>query len=464
MKNSEPFICGVVEGFYGRPWSAVQRRQLFLWMRSWGMNTYLYAPKDDLKHRTCWRELYTDEEAGALKSLIRDCQDQGLNFIYAIAPGLDLAYANKTDATILRQKSAQMIALGCRAFALLFDDIQPTLSPEDTKTFRSVAAAQSFVANEFLRFLRAQASDPALLFCPTPYCRRMSGPPGHSDYLKQMGKLLDPAVQIFWTGPEIISETITVQSIRELRSVLRRRPLIWDNLHANDYDLRRIYLGPYSGRPLELRSEIRGILSNPNCEFEANYVPLRTLARYAQAGDRWDSAQAYRDALKGWSSQWKTHTPGGISIPDLELLGDCFHLPYQPGQQARDFLADLRFLLQTPPKKWGRVERRFNKTCGRIISLFEKMTALKNRELLYSLYRYVWELKEEVTLARNYAGWLKTNPGPDAMFASAEHRPKVYRGGLVAELQRLLSMDEDGGFNRRSFARAQPELKGDRAI
>lgn len=28
------------------------------------MNTYLYAPKDDYKHRLDWRELYTEEQAG----------------------------------------------------------------------------------------------------------------------------------------------------------------------------------------------------------------------------------------------------------------------------------------------------------------------------------------------------------------------------------------------------------------
>lgn len=30
----------------------------------WGLNTYLYAPKDDSKHRMYWRDLYTAEEAG----------------------------------------------------------------------------------------------------------------------------------------------------------------------------------------------------------------------------------------------------------------------------------------------------------------------------------------------------------------------------------------------------------------
>ncbi len=32
-----------------------------------GMNTYLYAPKDDSKHRVFWREQYSVEEAGKLR-------------------------------------------------------------------------------------------------------------------------------------------------------------------------------------------------------------------------------------------------------------------------------------------------------------------------------------------------------------------------------------------------------------
>lgn len=28
------------------------------------MNTYMYAPKDDCKHRAFWRDLYSVEEAG----------------------------------------------------------------------------------------------------------------------------------------------------------------------------------------------------------------------------------------------------------------------------------------------------------------------------------------------------------------------------------------------------------------
>src|SRR5437867_7633767 len=338
------FLCGVAEGFYGRPWSGSQRRQLFAWMKAWGMNTYLYAPKDDRKHRLLWRELYSPDEACELNSLISESRGKGLRFVYAIAPGLDLAYSSRRDMARLRRKAGQLLSLGCDHFALTFDDIEPVLSKEDSRKFNSVAEAQSAVSNDFLKYLRHQTRAPSLFFCPTHYCERMSGPVRHSDYLRQIGKFLDSSIQIFWTGPEIVSQTITVASIRALQRVLRRKPLIWDNLHANDYDLRRLYLGPYSGRPPELRDEVAGILSNPNCEFEANYVPLRTLAMFAQAEDPWNTQAACQAALKGWLLQWKTHPAHPVSLRDLELLCDCFHSPYTHGARAEKFLNDFQFL------------------------------------------------------------------------------------------------------------------------
>jgi protein O-GlcNAcase/histone acetyltransferase len=411
------------------------------------MNTYLYAPKDDVKHRTLWRALYSETEAAGLEALIRDCHEKRLAFVYSIAPGLDLACSNKQDRANLRRKTSQLLDLNCRRFAILFDDIHPVLSPADSRQFGSVAAAQSSVANELLRFVRTRVADATVFFCPTPYCRKMSGPPGHSGYLKEIGRLLDPSIQIFWTGPEIVSEAITVESIRELRRVIRRKPLLWDNLHANDYDLRRIYLGPYSGRLPELLEEISGVLSNPNCEFEANYVPLRTLAMYARAGGRWNPRRAFQTALSGWRARWKTDPPAGISSADLELFCDCFYLPAEFGPRAQRFLDDFEFLLRTRPKKWGATHRRFERTCARLIALIDKMNALKDRELLFALYRHGWELREEARLLGQYVRWLKMNRDTGEAFVSPDRRPKIYRGGLVAELQRLLPMDEQGRFH-----------------
>lgn len=85
------------------------------------------------------------------------------------------------------------------------------------------------------------------------------------------------------TGSKVISRKLSVDCLAEVESVLQRPPLIWDNLHANDYDSRRLFLGPFKGREPQLRSHLRGLLLNPNCEFEANYIPLHTLGSWYRA-------------------------------------------------------------------------------------------------------------------------------------------------------------------------------------
>lgn len=40
-------------------------------LKALGMNTYLYAPKDDLKHRALWRDPYDVEECGKLTLMIK---------------------------------------------------------------------------------------------------------------------------------------------------------------------------------------------------------------------------------------------------------------------------------------------------------------------------------------------------------------------------------------------------------
>ncbi|ODN00482.1 Protein O-GlcNAcase [Orchesella cincta] len=272
------FICGVVEGFYGRPWTTGQRKDLFTKMKKWGMNSYLYAPKDDYKHRAYWRELYTVEEADHLSSLISAAKDKGLRFIYAISPGLDILYSSTKDVGALKRKLEQVNQLGCDAFAILFDDIDPEMSKADKEMFKSFAHAQVSVTNEVYQHVNAQA----FLFCPTQYCATRAVPNVRtSEYLKTIGSKLDPTIDIMWTGPKVISKDLTIESIEEITEAIRRPPVIWDNLHANDYDQKRVFLGPYSGRSPLIISRLRGVLTNPNCEYGANFVAIHTLAQWS---------------------------------------------------------------------------------------------------------------------------------------------------------------------------------------
>lgn len=243
------------------------------------MNVYMYAPKDDLKHRNLWRELYTVEESEQLSVLISNSKSNDVLFVYAISPGLDIGYSNSKDVQALKRKLDQVKELGCEAFALLFDDIEPELNENDREAFKSFASAQVSVTNEVYQHL----DQPVFLFCPTEYCSSRAVPNvQHSDYLATIGTKLNTNIGIMWTGNRVISQSIGLSQIQELTDVLRRKPIIWDNLHANDYDQKRLFLGPYSDRSTQLIPHLSGVFTNPNCEYEANFIPIHTLGQWSK--------------------------------------------------------------------------------------------------------------------------------------------------------------------------------------
>ncbi|CAH8458061.1 unnamed protein product [Heterobilharzia americana] len=256
-------------------------------MNQMGMNAYLYAPKDDIKHRQSWRDLYTPEEEQQLQYLITESTEAGVLFIFAISPGLDVTFSSAREVEILKKKVDQVSKLGCRSFALLFDDIEPRLCPADREVFNSSARAQVMFANEIYNHL---GCPDVFLFCPTEYSASLAVPNiNKSEYLATVASCLAPGIAVIWTGPLVVSKRILTKELQELSALLQHPIVLWDNLHANDYDQRRVFIGPYSGRPLALRRKglLRGVLTNPNCEFEANYVALHTLAQWSrQAGGR----------------------------------------------------------------------------------------------------------------------------------------------------------------------------------
>ena len=231
--------------------------------------------------------------------------------------------------------------------------------------------------------------------------------------------------------------------IEALTGTLRRQPLIWDNLHANDYDGRRFYVGPYAGRSPELRGKVRGILSNPNTEFPLNYVPLRTFAEFVRVEGEWDPRRAYESAMAEWLPQLET----GSGLPvlgDLLLLGDCYYLPHSEGPLAKAIQTSAAELLQAKPADWIQSSAAFVEPATRLRNLCARVAELRDRLLFYALSRRVWDLREELDLLLGYVNLRATNPHAPAR--SDFHLPGTFRGGMVASLQRLLQQSPDGTF------------------
>lgn len=281
IKDSS-YICGVVEGFYGRPWTLEQRKHLFKRQNHLGLTTYLYAPKDDIKHRSLWRELYNSEEMMVLRCLVESAKDNNVNFVYAISPGLDILYCSEEEMETLKKKLDQVKSLGCHSFAVLFDDIEVEMQASDQIQFKSFAHAQVHIANTIYEYLEAKL----FMFCPTEYCETRAVPTLESSpYLNTIGKTLKEEIHIMWTGPHVISRYLTVEHLSRVGGVMRRKPLIWDNLHANDYDTKKIFMGPLKDRSVEIKDVTSGLLTNPNGRYEANFIPIHTLSDW-NAADR----------------------------------------------------------------------------------------------------------------------------------------------------------------------------------
>jgi hypothetical protein len=436
------FLAGVVEGFYGQPWSHEERLELFDWMAAWSLNTYLYAPKDDLHQRVLWREPYPAAQAQQLRELFDACNKRRLQSFYAISPGLDIRYASNSDLERLIARLEEVSRLGCRNFALLFDDIAEQMDSGDVTRFDSLASAQVSVANSVFRWLRERGADSRFVFCPTAYCDRMAQQQlGGSDYLATLGRALLTEIDVFWTGPEIVSKEITLAQVKEMQSILRRKPLIWDNLHANDYDGHRFFCGPYAGRPPELIRETRGLLSNPNNEFLLNQVPLRTLADFVRCETNWDPRKSYIPAMREWLARFEV-SGDPLSIDDLVLFGDCYYLPHKEGPEADALFEEITNslagnTLDSSTKPFSPRAIRLREFCTRLMEM-------RDRNLFYALSRRIWDLREELDLLERYAKWSRESRAQGTPFSSHSHLPGTYRGGMVARLQRLLVQEQDG--------------------
>jgi len=443
-RESTEFLSGVIEGFYGKPWTPAERAELLDWMTRWALNTYVYAPKDDLHHRALWREPYGAADAGELTHLVQACRARDIRFVYALSPGLDIRYCDETELDRLHARFAQLLAMGCEDFSLLFDDIPDRLVRQDIERWGSLASAQCHVANSVFAWTRERSPKARFFFCPTAYCESMATRTlGGIGYLATVGRELSSGIDILWTGPDIVSREITVAHVQDLQRVIRRKPLIWDNLHANDYDGGRFFCGPYSGRPPELRGMVAGLLSNPGNECPLNYVPLRTLAAFARCDGTWDPRKSYLAAMREW---WPSFATVGrpVALDDLILFGDCFYLPHEEGPEAEAFYERTRGLLAGDSAHWGDDAAAFAEQATRLREFCVRVSELRHRPLFHALSRRIWDLREQLELLECCVDFKSMQRDQHPPGTGDFHLPPADRGGMLARLQHLLIQHAGG--------------------
>jgi hypothetical protein len=287
------FVCGVIEGFYGAPWSWEARADYATFLQRSGFDFYVYAPKADAHLRKGWREDWADAEWHALGELRARYRERGVRFGIGLTPwGTQTHYGSEVREA-LRRKLARIDALEPDLLAVLFDDVPGIV--ED------LARRQVAIAHDARDASRARS----LLFCPTyysddPVLGSALGPMP-SRYLEELGKRLDPGIEIFWTGPRICSREYTETHLSDVAARLGRKPFLWDNYPVNDGPrmCRHLHLRAVAGRPPALREWTSGLAANPMNQPQLSKIPLCTLRESLAADSGYDPAAAFRRAARG---------------------------------------------------------------------------------------------------------------------------------------------------------------------
>ena len=277
---------GVLEGFYGTPFSEAERVDLIRWLGAQGGRDYAYAPKGDPFLRDRWREPFPD--LGWFTELNATAATAGVRLSVVVSPGLD--WRGDEDHQPLVAKLRSLVDAGIQAIGIAFDDVPRGGADLGTSHGRAVAAAVAALPGV------------PVSTCPVDYA--VSSP---TSYLRGFVDALPEGVPLFWTGPAIVSPTITADDVTALSDALGRTLVLADNVPVNDGAMSGVlHLGPYPERDSRLPELVGGLLVN----LMPGY-PLASRIGLAAALRWWADPQGDRE------QQWREVV---AEVPGLEPL------------------------------------------------------------------------------------------------------------------------------------------------
>lgn len=288
---------GVIEGYYGPPWSFDDRTRCIDVVAEHGGNAYVWAPKSEPRHRDSWREPFTRDEISGFASLVTRSEQVMVSI--GLTPGADAT----VDEVVAKLQPA--LDVGCRGITLCFDDLPELSAAEIHRTITNAVA---------------ERTGTTVWLVPTHYAGVHGSP-----YLTALFDGLRDDVLVMWTGEHVVNDSITASHARARVAAARgRRPLLWDNTPVNDAVMSPLlHLGPYTGRESTLRGELAGLLLNPMQSVTASLPTIVSALTWWKGGD----------PLRAWSE-----TVDGLG---LRVLAEATAFPGDPHWPGAE-----------PPREW----------------------------------------------------------------------------------------------------------------
>jgi len=338
-------VRGGMESFYGPVWTQDDRRSQIEFLARNKMNQFFYGPADDLRTGSDWDSLYGEAELARLKEIVDLAAARHVSFVYRIspeapmAPGQGICHVREADRAKLLARLAQLWEIGVRSYVLAWDDVSGGFACQEDKDAYAgdaspLAAAQAGVTNAVQQeFIARHPGATRMLTVPTEYW-------GTTDtaYKKRFDGLLSTDVDLYWTGPEVVSASITRDDLWAAKAVWpRHRIMLWDNYPVNDYSPDRLLLGQLVNRDAAMAGDVIGISFNELVQHqEASHLPLGTQADYA-----WNPV-AY-DAQRSWTRTLQL--VGGDAYPALRLFAENNRASILDNTARPEFAAMIRQLI-----------------------------------------------------------------------------------------------------------------------
>ncbi len=240
--------------------------------------------------------------------LARDCHRRGMEIWVSINPMGDtregFVFSDPDGerrilefARLLRRKAR------VRRIVLSFDD-QPNELSELSDIFRYGSSAAPAHLDLTRRIARGLPDGVALWLCASAYCDAHLGdgtsPYAHA-FLRELPSI-PREIGIVWTGPRVLSPSITRAELAATRARLGgRRILLHDNFLVNDYEERNalgLVLAALRGRDPGLRDVVAAYLSPPLRPLAGSRLTLATSADFLRSPSDYDADTSVARAIR----------------------------------------------------------------------------------------------------------------------------------------------------------------------
>ena len=312
---------GIIEGYYGVPYSAEVTKDLFRFMARYKMNTYMYGAKSDPYHSRYWGDPYptsiSDEQLrigylnqDMMRDITKVASETKVNFIWAIHPGK--AFANAEDPQVLDKimaKFESMHGLGVRQFGVFVDDVGVPSDPAIMKLCADNLNALQQRIDDKWNNKGAAATDTVkpLHYVPQLYAHGWVSQERAREFYESLSTTSEK-VSIYITGRDVWS----VPNNRDLELVsswLGREVSWWWNYPCNDQDPTKLFvMDTYSNFRDEthidnlshIDKRLKGLntlIINPMQQGELSKVALFSVADYTWNNAAFDNYESWDAAI-----------------------------------------------------------------------------------------------------------------------------------------------------------------------